>query len=66
MQSPNFVGCPIGFVQLVLYCIYRERSDDEAPDEKPRDIEQQQENGLKVATMHPQKIAGREPEAPQK
>lgn len=54
MQSPNFIGCPMGFLQLVLYCIYR-KSDEEA--EKFHDIDQ--ENGLKVVTMH-EKIAGKE------
>ncbi|GJN06469.1 hypothetical protein PR202_ga24198 [Eleusine coracana subsp. coracana] len=51
IASPNFIGCPMGLLQLVLYCIYRR--SDEAP-EKPRDMEQ--EDGLKVVT-------GRKPEA---
>ncbi|KAF0917038.1 hypothetical protein E2562_016338, partial [Oryza meyeriana var. granulata] len=42
-NSPNFIGCPMGILQLVLYCIYR-KSHDEA--EKFHDIDQ--ENGLKV------------------
>ncbi|KAK3163276.1 hypothetical protein QOZ80_1AG0001550 [Eleusine coracana subsp. coracana] len=45
IASPNFIGCPMGLLQLVLYCIYRR--SDEAP-EKPRDMEQ--EDGLKVVT----------------
>uniref|UniRef100_A0A0E0MT70 Bidirectional sugar transporter SWEET n=1 Tax=Oryza rufipogon TaxID=4529 RepID=A0A0E0MT70_ORYRU len=55
--SPNFIGCPMGILQLVLYCIYR-KSHKEA--EKLHDIDQ--ENGLKVVTTH-EKITGREPEA---
>ncbi|TVU22912.1 hypothetical protein EJB05_32633, partial [Eragrostis curvula] len=58
LASPNFVGCPMGILQLVLYCMYRR--SDEAPG-KPHDIEQ--ENGLKVVTVHPQEITGRKPEA---
>uniref|UniRef100_A0A0D9Y5B0 Bidirectional sugar transporter SWEET n=1 Tax=Oryza glumipatula TaxID=40148 RepID=A0A0D9Y5B0_9ORYZ len=57
IASPNFIGCPMGILQLVLYCIYR-KSHKEA--EKLHDIDQ--ENGLKVVTTH-EKITGREPEA---
>uniref|UniRef100_A0A0D9UYE0 Bidirectional sugar transporter SWEET n=1 Tax=Leersia perrieri TaxID=77586 RepID=A0A0D9UYE0_9ORYZ len=56
IASPNFVGCPMGILQLVLYCIYR-KSHEEA--EKLHDIDQ--ENGLKVVTTH-KKITGSEPE----
>ncbi|KAL5221845.1 hypothetical protein ABZP36_026558 [Zizania latifolia] len=56
IASPNFIGCPMGILQLVLYCIYR-KSDTEA--EKFHDIDQ--ENGLKVVTTH-KKITGKEPE----
>ncbi|XP_062208285.1 bidirectional sugar transporter SWEET3b [Phragmites australis] len=57
IASPNFIGCPMGILQLVLYCIYR-RSDGAA--EKLHDI--RQENGLKEVTMQPQEITGTRPE----
>lgn len=30
-QSPNLVGCPIGILQLVLYCKYRNNGVSEEP-----------------------------------
>ncbi|XP_006643923.1 bidirectional sugar transporter SWEET3b [Oryza brachyantha] len=56
ISSPNFIGCPMGILQLVLYCIYR-KSHEEA--EKLHDIDQ--EMGLKVVTTQ-KKITGRETE----
>jgi hypothetical protein len=48
MQSPNFVGVPMGILQLVLYCIYR-RSDGAAGKRHGSD----QEKGLKAAAAMP-------------
>ncbi|OEL38692.1 Bidirectional sugar transporter SWEET3b [Dichanthelium oligosanthes] len=59
IASPNFIGVPMGILQLVLYCIYR-RSDGAAGKLHGTD----QEKGLKaVAALHPQEIAGMKPEA---
>ncbi|CAO2161603.1 unnamed protein product [Urochloa humidicola] len=59
IASPNFIGVPMGILQLVLYCIYR-RSDGAAGKLHSTD----QEKGLQlqaVVTMHPQEIAGVKP-----
>ncbi|CAO2199592.1 unnamed protein product [Urochloa humidicola] len=59
IASPNFIGVPMGILQLVLYCIYR-RSDGAAGKLHGTD----QEKGLKaVVATHPQEIAGVKPEA---
>ncbi|KAL6627182.1 hypothetical protein ACP70R_030908 [Stipagrostis hirtigluma subsp. patula] len=59
IATPNFIGCPMGMLQLVLYCIYRR--SDEATDAKLHVIDQ--ESGLKVpVTMHQQEITGTKPE----
>ena len=61
MQSPNFIGVPMGILQLALYCIYR-RSDREAG--KLHDTAIDQEKGLKaVVAMPPQELAETKPEA---
>ena len=61
MQSPNFIGVPMGILQLALYCIYR-RSDGAAG--KLHDTAIDQEKGLKaVVAMPPQELAGTKPEA---
>lgn len=31
LQSPNLVGCPLGLLQLVLYCMYRKKGIVEEP-----------------------------------
>lgn len=31
LQSPNLVGCPLGILQLVLYCKYRKKGIIEEP-----------------------------------
>ena len=61
MQSPNFIGVPMGILQLALYCIYR-RSDGAAG--KLHDTAIDQEKGLKaVVAMPPQELAGTKAEA---
>ena len=61
LQSPNFIGVPMGILQLALYCIYR-RSDGAAG--KLHDTAIDQEKGLKaVVAMPPQQLAGTKPEA---
>ncbi|XP_043687987.1 bidirectional sugar transporter SWEET3b-like [Telopea speciosissima] len=40
---PNLLGCPLGFFQLVLYCIYRKRRIQREPSET--DVEK---NGCKI------------------
>ena len=61
LQSPNFIGVPMGILQLALYCIYR-RSDGAAG--KLHDTAIDQEKGLKaVVAMPPQELAGTKPEA---
>ncbi|KAG2586117.1 bidirectional sugar transporter SWEET3b-like [Panicum virgatum] len=61
IASPNFIGVPMGILQLALYCIYR-RSDGAAG--KLHDTAIDQEKGLKaVVAMPPQELAGTKPEA---
>jgi len=61
LQSPNFIGVPMGILQLALYCIYR-RSDGAAG--KLHDTAIDQEKGLKaVVAMPPQELAGTKAEA---
>ncbi|KAF8733584.1 hypothetical protein HU200_014889 [Digitaria exilis] len=60
IASPNFIGVPMGILQLVLYCIYR-RSD--AAVGKLRATATDQEKGLKaVVPMHPQDTTASKPE----
>nr|CAB3475736.1 unnamed protein product [Digitaria exilis] len=60
IASPNFVGVPMGILQLVLYCIYR-RSD--AAVGKLHATFTDQEKGLKaVVPMHPQDTTASKPE----
>ncbi|RLM92618.1 bidirectional sugar transporter SWEET3b-like [Panicum miliaceum] len=61
IASPNFIGVPMGILQLALYCIYR-RSDGAAGKLHGTAIDQ--EKGLKaVVAMPPQELAGTKPEA---
>lgn len=50
LQSPNFIGVPMGMIQLLLYCIYR-RGDGAAAEAEVRvhGAAADQEKGLKVA-----------------
>ncbi|KAL6850120.1 hypothetical protein ACP4OV_020747 [Aristida adscensionis] len=58
IASPNFIGVPMGVLQLVLYCIYRK---GEEATEKVHEIDQ--ESGLKVVTVQQQDITGTKPGA---
>jgi len=50
LQSPNFIGVPMGMIQLLLYCIYR-RGDGAAAEAEVRvhGAAADEEKGLKVA-----------------
>lgn len=63
LQSPNFIGVPMGVLQLLLYCIYR-RGDGAAADAEvhAHGAAADQEKGLKAAApvaVQPQEIAAR-------
>lgn len=34
-QSPNLVGCPLGILQLLLYCKYRKKDETVAEEPPP-------------------------------
>lgn len=66
MQSPNFIGVPVGVLQLLLYCIYRRdhgaAAGAEAQAHGPAAAAADQEKGMKAAApvaVQPQEVAAR-------
>lgn len=66
VQSPNFIGVPVGVLQLLLYCIYRRdhgaAAGAEAQAHGPAAAAADQEKGMKAAApvaVQPQEVAAR-------
>lgn len=51
LASPNLVGCPLGILQLMLYCKYRKRSNKMIAQPNKWDVEKNYEKNEKVMVI---------------